>query len=120
MDELLEWETPNDILTDIIKKVTRQRPRILTFVEHDGVPCHNNYAEYLIRIGILKRKVSFGSKSAKGAQAYAVLLSVYTTCRLRNITFVDFMKSNLKQYIRTGKPILLKEYSQQESIRKAA
>lgn len=120
LDELLKWENPNDILTDIIKKVTRQRPRILTFVEHDGVPCHNNYAEYLIRIGVLKRKVSFGSKSAKGAQAYAVLLSVYTTCRLRNITFVDFMKSSLKQYIRTGKPMLLKEYSQPETISKAA
>ena len=110
LDELLKWKNPNDILADIIKKVVRQRPRILTFVEYKDVPCHNNYAEYLIRIGVLKRKVSFGSKSQKGAKAYAVLLSIYTTCRLREISFVDFMKASLKQHIKTGKPMLIKEY----------
>jgi len=120
LDELVKWENPNDILADIIKKVIRQRPRILTFVEHKDVPCHNNYAEYLIRIGVLKRKVSFGSKSQKGAEAYAVLLSIYTTCRLREISFVDFMKASLKQYIKTGKTMLIKEYVEYEKNLKAA
>ncbi len=110
LDALLNWANPNDVLQQIIKKVRYQRPRILTFVEHPGVPCHNNYGEYLIRIGVLKRKVSFGSKSAKGAQAYATLLSIYTTCKLRNISFLDFMKQSLKHYTQTGKPMLLKDY----------
>ena len=78
LDELLTWSNPNNILKNIIKKVYRQRPRILTFVEHPDVPCHNNYGEYLIRIGVLKRKISFGSKSAEGAEAYAILLSIYS------------------------------------------
>lgn len=76
LDELSKWENPNDVLADIIKKTTRQRPRIPTFVKHEDVPCHNNFAEYLIRIGVLKRKVSSGSKSPEGADAYAVLLSI--------------------------------------------
>jgi hypothetical protein len=120
LDELVKWENPNDILAEIIKKVVRQRPRILTFVKHKDVPCHNNYAEYLIRVGVLKRKVSFGSKSQKGAEAYAVLLSIYTTCRLRKISFVDFMKASLKQYIKTGKTLLIKEYVEYEKKLKAA
>lgn len=115
LNELLKWRNPNDILKDVIKKVKRQQPRILTFVEHEGVPCHNNYGEYLIRIGVLKRKISFGSKSAKGAEAYAVLLSICTTCKLRNISFVDFMKSSLRHYIQNGKPLLLKEYTATQS-----
>jgi transposase len=110
LDALLNWANPNDILQQIIKKVRNQCPRILTFVEHPGVPCHNNYGEYLIRIGVLKRKVSFGSKSAKGARAYATLLSIYTTCKLRNISFIDFMKLSLKHFTQTGKPMLLKDY----------
>ncbi len=110
LDDLIDWKNPNDILANVIKKVARQRPRILTFVEHEGVPCHNNYAEYLIRIGVLKRKISFGSKSPEGAQAYAVLLSIYTTCKLRNISFVDFMRDSLKQHIKTGKTLSIKEY----------
>lgn len=110
LDELVRWPNPNDILSDIIEKVKRQRPRILTFVEHEGVPCHNNFGESLIRIGVMKRKVSFGSKSAEGAKAYSILLSIYTTCKLRDISFVDFMMQSLKHYIRVGKPMLLKEY----------
>ena len=112
LDKLLEWDNPSDILEKIIKKVLRQRPRILTFVEHLNVPCHNNYAEYLIRIGVLKRKVSFGSKSAKGAEAYAILLSIYSTCKLRNIPFFDFIKKSLQYYTLTGQPLLLKHYKE--------
>jgi len=110
LDELMRWPNPNTILSDIIEKVKRQRPRILTFVEHEGVPCHNNFAESLIRKGVMKRKVSFGSKSAEGAAAYAILLSIHTTCQLRNINFVKFMMQTLKHYIRSGKPMLLSEF----------
>lgn len=110
LDNLINWPEPDDILADIIEKVKRQRPRILTFVEHEGVPCHNNFAEWLIRIGVLKRKVSYGSKSQAGAEAYAILLSIYITCKLRKISFVGFLISSLKCYIRTGQPMLLSEY----------
>ena len=64
--DLLDWPNPNDILQEIIKKVKRQQPRILTFVEHPCAPCHNNYGEFLIRIGGAKRKISGGSVSAEG------------------------------------------------------
>lgn len=110
LDDLLKWPAANDILKDIITKVKRQRSRTLTYVEHPGVPCHNNYGEYLIRIGVLKRKISSGSKSKEGAEAYAILLSVYTTCKLRGVSFSDFLKHSLKQYIRTGRPMRLKQY----------
>lgn len=111
LDELLKWQNPNAILKDIISKTQRQRSRILTFVEHDGVPNHNNFGEWLIRIGVLKRKVSYGSKSHEGAKAYAILLSIYTTCKLRKISFINFLIASLKHYIQTGKPMLLKEYA---------
>ena len=57
LKNLLNWPNPNDILREIIKKVKGQEPRILTFAEHPGAPCHNNYGEFLIRIGALKRKI---------------------------------------------------------------
>ena len=110
LDQLLKWSNPNDILKDIIKKVKNQQPRILTFVEHPNVPCHNNFAEYLIRIGVLKRKVSFGSKSAKGAEAYATLLSIHSTCKLQKIPFHDFIRKSLVNYIGKGQPLLIQEY----------
>lgn len=110
LDELLRWKNPNDVLRDVIKKVCRQRERILTFVEHDGVPHHNNYGEYIIKKGVIKRKMSGGSKSAEGARAYACIQSIAMTCQLRNIPFHGFLRASLVQYIRTGKPMLLAEY----------
>jgi len=124
LEDLLGWPEPEDILKTIIKKVRRQQPRILTFVENPGVPCHNNYGEYLIRIGVLKRKISGGSVSSEGASAYAILLSIYVTCKLRGISFPKYMKESLKHNIRTGKPMLLSVYSSltavNEVISKAA
>ena len=108
--DLVNWPNPDSILEKIIKKVKRQQPRILTFVEHPGVPFHNNYAEYLIRIGVLKRKISGGSVSAEGAEAYAILLSIYVTCKLRGMSFPKYLKESLKHYIKTGKPLSLKSY----------
>jgi hypothetical protein len=109
--DLLKWPNPDNVLEEIIKKVKRQQPRILTFVEHPETPFHNNFAEYLIRIGVLKRKISGGSVSAEGAEAYAILLSIYTTCKLRGISFPKFLKESLKHYVRSGKPLSLKTYS---------
>jgi len=110
LEQLLEWKNPNPILLEIIKKVRRQQEYILTFVEHDGVPNHNNYAEYIIKKGILKRKVSGGSMSEAGARAYACIQSIAQTCHLRGISFFDFLRITLIHYIRTGKPMLLSEY----------
>ena len=119
--ELLEWPDPDEVLQEIIKKVKRQQPRILTFVEHPEVPCHNNYGEYLIRIGVLKRKISGGSVSAAGAKAYAILLSIYVTCKLRKISFPKYMKASLAHYCRTGKPLSLAAYTERlNPVAKAA
>ena len=107
----LNWPNPNDILQEIIKKVKWPQPRILTFVEHPGAPCHNNCGEYLIWIGVLKRKISGGNVSAEGANAYAILLSINVTFKLRGIPFPKYMKESIRHYIRTGRPMLLSTYS---------
>ncbi|MDR4506541.1 MAG: transposase [Candidatus Scalindua sp.] len=120
LEELLRWPNPDNVLGNIIDKARRQQPRILTFVRYSGVPCHNNFAEYLIRIGVLKRKISGGSKSEAGEKAYAVLLSFFTTCKLRKIPFLRFLKESLKHYIITGKPLLLKEFAEVETLKMAA
>ena len=43
---------------------------------HEGIPCDNNKAERSLRHLVLKRKVSFGSKTQRGADALSILASV--------------------------------------------
>jgi transposase len=122
LEQLLAWKNPNVVLKDLIAKVARQSAHVLTFVEHEGVPNHNNYGEYIIKKGILKRKVSGGSMSEEGARAYAVLQSIAQTCLLRKISFLKFLTASLIHYIRTGSPLLLNQYEIQSrnTQRKAA
>ena len=110
LNELLNWKNPNPILQKVIKIVTRQKDIILTFISHDGAESNNNFSERMIKKGVLKRKISGGSKSEEGFRAYACIQSIAMTCQLRKISFSDFMKKSLIQYIRTGKPLLLAEY----------
>ena len=110
LNQLLKWKNPNQVLKEVIKKVYRQKKHILTFVEYKDVPSHNNYGEYIIRKGVLKRKISGGSMSVEGARAYACLQSIAQTCHLRGIPFLVFLRKSLVHYILTGKPLLLSEY----------
>lgn len=107
---LLAWKNPNAVLKTVIAKVARQQAYILTFVEHEGVPNHNNYGEYIIKKGVLKRKVSGGSMSLEGAEAYAVLQSIAQTCHLRQLSFIGYLSATCLNFIRTGKPLSLKDY----------
>jgi len=112
LDKLLSWKNPNEILTDILDKVKRQRKNVLTFIEHPEGESHNNYSEYLIKKGILKRKVSGGRTSFEGLCAFSVLISIYQTCHLRKIPIRHFLRLSLVEFIKTGKPMLLSEYEQ--------
>ncbi len=116
LHDLLAWKNPNAILADAIKKVRRQEEHILTFVEHSDGEHHNNFGEYIIKKGVLKRKISGGSKSADGVRAYAIIQSIAMTCQLRQLSFCRFMKQSLVQHIRTGKPMLLAEYETHLSV----
>lgn len=110
LDRLLQWKDPSPILKEVVAKVERQKQYILTFVEYDEVPNHNNYAEYIVKKGILKRKVSGGSMSEAGVRAYAILQSIAQTCHLRDLSITNFLTQSLIHYIRTGKPMLLSAY----------
>ena len=110
LDALLEWKNPNDTLKEVIKKVRRQQEHILIFIKYKDAPHHNNYGEYIIKKGVVKRKMSGGSMSAEGASAYACIQSVAMTCQLRGISFHRFLKASLVCHIRTGRPMLLAEY----------
>jgi transposase len=118
LDALLKWKNPNDTLKKVIKKVRHQKQHILTFIKHEGAPHHNNYGEYIIKKGVVKRKMSGGSMSAEGLRAYACIQSVAMTCQLRGISFHRFLKASLVCYIRTGRPMLLAEY--ESSLKPAA
>jgi predicted RecB family nuclease len=77
----------------VMERLKRNRDRLFTFLDFDGVPWNNNNAEHAIKAFALLRRVIDGRTTEKGLDDFLVLLSVYETCKCKNITFLDFLRS---------------------------
>lgn len=63
-------------LATLKDSLRRNRDAYFTCLYDDGIPCDNNKAERSLRHLVLKRKISFGSKTQRGADTLGVLASV--------------------------------------------
>ncbi|MBA2704543.1 MAG: transposase [Blastocatellia bacterium] len=75
------------------KRFEKNRDKLFTFLDFDGVPWNNNNAEHAIKSFALLRNVIRGSSSPKGMREYATLLSICETCKYKGIGFLDFLRS---------------------------
>lgn len=71
-------------------ELRRGRNAYFTCLLFPNIPCDNNGAERAIRPAVIKRKISFGSKTGRGAKATEVLLTVIRT--LANKRPANFLK----------------------------
>jgi predicted RecB family nuclease len=84
-----------DLVAKYQKRFTRYRGSIFTFLEHDGIPWHNNTAERAIRHLAVQRKIS-GQFSQNTAGDYLRLLGIAQTCRFQEKSFLRFLCSGEK------------------------
>ena len=65
------------------KRVERFHAEMFTFVEHPEVPSENNAAERAVRPAVIARKVSGGTRSARGSETKCTLMTLVGTWKLR-------------------------------------
>jgi predicted RecB family nuclease len=75
------------------KRFEKNRNKLFTFLDHDGVPWNNNNAEHAIKALVKLRRSIGGQSSPRGMRDYLVLLSISQTCRYRGVSFLDFLRS---------------------------
>lgn len=72
-------------LIDLKERITTYQKQLLTCILYRDIPPDNNKAERKLRHIVLKRKISFGTRSKQGSQAFSinasVLLSLWWTDR---------------------------------------
>lgn len=69
----------------LAERLLRFEPELFTFVEHPFVPSDNNAAERAIRPAVIARKISGGTRSKKGSDTRAVLMSLFATWQARGL-----------------------------------
>jgi Transposase IS66 family/RNase_H superfamily len=83
----------SDASKGLQERLLRNREWLFTFLQHDGVSWNNNLAENAIkRVSDYREDVRRSVKEA-GLAEHLVLLSLYQTCRVRDISFLKFLLS---------------------------
>ena len=67
-------------------------PEMFSFVRYEGVNSDNNMAERAVRKTVIKRKISFGTRSKKGSETRSILGSLFGTWRLQNLNPFEQMR----------------------------
>ncbi len=76
--------------------------RLFQWVNHQDVPCENNYAERNLRPVVISRKLSFGCQSEREMKTREIIMSVLHTANARGINIQLFLEAVLKDICRNS------------------
>lgn len=74
------------------KRLEKNREKLFTFLEYDGIPWNNNNAEHAVKVFTRIRNM-MSISTPKGHKDYATLLSIQQTLRYRGLNFLEFLRS---------------------------
>lgn len=102
LNELIETPWQHKEAGRLVKRLRRHRNDLFTFLDEADVPFDNNHAERAIRPAVLIRKNSYNNRSRRGADAQAVLMSVYRTLKQRGHHPINTIVKAIETYLTTG------------------
>lgn len=79
-----------------IQRFEKNRDKLFTFLNQDGIPWHNNNAEHALRAFAKIRNIVRGSFTERTVQNDLILLSICQTCNYRRLDFLEFLRSGEK------------------------
>jgi hypothetical protein len=86
----------SEVPRKIVDRLLKNRNKLFTFLDFNGIPWNNNNAEHAIKAFASLRRVIEGKSTEKGLRDYLILLSVCETCKYKNVDFFDFLRSGSK------------------------
>jgi predicted RecB family nuclease len=92
IEDVVAMKCATEATLALKKRVEKNRDKLFTFLDYDGVPWNNNNAEHAVRAFARLRNVIFNS-TPKGHREYATLLTIQQTLRCRGMGFLEFMIS---------------------------
>lgn len=96
LDRLIESPRQDKDVNRLVKRLIRHRNELFTFLEHEGVSAYNNHAERQMRTPVKTRKISQQNRSDRGAQAHAILMSLFSSAELKGLNPVEKILGDIK------------------------
>ena len=89
---LKESQSSSTLRQKYYNRLIKNKEKLFHFLKEDGIPWNNNNAEHGIKHFAAYRKMVDGLFSVNQIDDYLILLSIYQTCRYRNINFLKFLR----------------------------
>jgi hypothetical protein len=84
LDEIIASSYANKECERIRKRLEKYQDELFTFLDYLHISPDNNHAERQIRPSVLMKHTCFGSRSFRGAQNHAVIMTLAQTAQLNN------------------------------------
>lgn len=99
-ERFLNWVCDSDFRSELAchyrRRFRKYRGKLFEFLLHNNVSWNNNAAENAIKTFVLYRRITDGVFSREGIRQYLIFLSIYQTCRLKEIDSLKFLLSEKK------------------------
>jgi len=92
IEHVVAMKTATEAGLALKKRIEKNKDKLFTFLDYDGVPWNNNNAEHAVR-AFTRVRNTIASSTPKGHREYATLLSIQQTLRYRGMGFLEFMRS---------------------------
>ena len=96
-DYLFSRVTGYDNLDHRLNLTRQKKPYLLLVLEFPEVPLDNNEAERALREYVVKRKISNGTRTDAGTQAWEIFLALVDTCRKLGVNFYQYILDHISQ-----------------------
>jgi len=99
LEQILRSSHQDKDVKRLVKRLKRHKAELFTFLDYENVSPYNNHAEQQMRKPVLTRKVSQQNRSAQGAKAQAILMTLFRTAELQEKNPVEEVLSVAKSFI---------------------
>ncbi len=78
------------------KRLTKAKiSELLLVLDHPELPLHNNPAELAARTMVQRRRISYGTQTAEGTEAWDTFMSLVSTTRKLGISFFEYVRDRI-------------------------
>lgn len=80
------------MLDETIASTRKRKDRLLKVLIYPELPLNNNGSEIAVREGVIKRKISYGTRSDAGKAAWENQLTILDTCRKQGVSYFEYIR----------------------------
>ena len=95
-NRLTDCPVTSEVAEKLVGRLQKNRNKMFTFLEFNDVPWNNNNAEHAVKAFATVRRVIEGPTTEKGLREFLVLLSICETCKCKNVDFLEFLRSGIR------------------------